>query len=279
MNRTTTALSLLAALLLGGCATTDKAPEAAAPAGPNVVTYTAVEYGYQGPAEIPSGPTTFKLVSTGKEIHHLTIVKLEEGKTYDSLLVAMKNPGPPPAWMVMVGGPNAPSPGGESNATMNIEPGNYALLCFVEGPDKVMHFMKGMSRGLTVTASTAPTPAPIPAPTITMTASEYKFELDKPLTAGKHIIKLVNTGNEPHEVEIIKMEPGKTIADLGAWFVKMEGPPPGAPIGGIAPTVKGKDGQFEIDITPGSYIIMCFLPAPDKKPHFEHGMLQQIEVQ
>jgi hypothetical protein len=94
------------------------AAQAAAPAatlsaaatGPNIVTFTATEYGYQGPKEeIPAGPTVFRFSNQGKELHHLVIVRLDGSMTYDSLLAALKKPGPPPAWAHPVGGPNAAS--------------------------------------------------------------------------------------------------------------------------------------------------------------------------
>jgi hypothetical protein len=67
--------------------------------------------------------------------------------------------------------------------------------------------------------------------------------------------------------------------DLGMWMEKMEGPLPGVPMGGLSPATNGRDGQFDVDITPGSYLLVCFLPAPDGKMHFEHGMTQMVEVQ
>jgi hypothetical protein len=36
---------------------------------------------------------------------------------------------------------------------------------------------------------------------------------------------------------------------------------------------------FTADLTPGEYLLICFLPdAKDGKPHFVHGMMQQIKV-
>ena len=63
------------------------------------------------------------------------------------------------------------------------------------------------------------------------------------------------------------------------WMEKMEGPPPGKPLGGIAGIESGMSQYFTADFTPGSYALICFLPdAKDRKPHFAHGMVQQIEV-
>jgi hypothetical protein len=244
-----------------------------------IVTFNALDFRFEGPAEIPSGMTRFRMVSSGKELHHMTIVKLAEGKTMDSLMAAMAVPGPIPAWVTFIGGPNPSAPGGESNATVYMEPGDYAVFCVVDTPDHQMHVLKGMVSSLSVVPATTPVAMTLPEPTITVTMNEYTFALDKPLTAGKHSIRLLNTGMEPHEFVLIKMEPGKTLMDLGMWMEKMEGPLPGVPMGGLSPATNGRDGQFDVDITPGSYLLVCFLPAPDGKMHFEHGMTQMVEVQ
>jgi len=35
-----------------------------------------------------------------------------------------------------------------------------------------------------------------------------------------------------------------------------------------------------VDLKPGRYALICFLPdASDGKPHFEHGMVREIELE
>ena len=63
---------------------------AAAPAA-NVVTITAKDYSFDAPAEIPAGLTTIRLVTEGKELHHASLIKLDEGKTIDDFKQAMAN--------------------------------------------------------------------------------------------------------------------------------------------------------------------------------------------
>jgi hypothetical protein len=46
----------------------------------------------------------------------------------------------------MEGGPNPREIGDTSSSTVALEPGNYALLCFVPGPDGIPHVAKGMVR-------------------------------------------------------------------------------------------------------------------------------------
>jgi hypothetical protein len=259
-----------------GDTTASAAPAAAA--APNMVTFTAKEFSFEGPDTIPAGLTMFHLNAAGQELHHLQLIKLEEGKTYADLEAAMKAKGPPPAWMHVYGGVNPPPPGGMAIATQTMEPGNYAVVCFVEGPDHVPHLAKGMMKPLTV-AATPNANRTEPTADVTMTLNDYSFTLSKPLAAGRQMIKVENAASQPHEIVLIQLAPGKTIQDVAKWVADMKGPPPGKPIGGIPGFMKGKNTYFEVSLEPGDYGMICFVPdAKDGKPHFEHGMMQQIKV-
>jgi ABC-type uncharacterized transport system permease subunit len=50
-----------------------------APAGSNVVTVVAHEYAFTMADTVPAGLTTFRLDDEGKELHHITLVKLDSG--------------------------------------------------------------------------------------------------------------------------------------------------------------------------------------------------------
>lgn len=114
-------------------------------AGANQVVVTAHEYGFDMPASIPSGLTTLLLHDEGKELHHLMLVRLDDGKGIADFMRAFAHPeGPPPSWVHMVGGPNTPAPGGTSNATLVLQPGNYVAFCTIPAPDGKPHIMHGM---------------------------------------------------------------------------------------------------------------------------------------
>jgi uncharacterized cupredoxin-like copper-binding protein len=207
----------------------------------------------------------------------MSILKLTDGKTVDDLRAALANPGPPPAWVKEVGGPNAAAPGVESNATVMLEPGNYALICFVDigGPP---HFMKGMLKGLRVVAATGPAAAK-PTPDVTVSLVDYNFKLSAPIRAGMRTIRVHNTGPQHHEVELVQLAPGVSATDFMKWIEKMEGPPPGKALGGVSGLETGMSAYFTADFSPGNYALICFLPDhKDGKPHFAHGMVQQITV-
>ena len=80
--------------------------------------------------------------------------------------------------------------------------------------------------------------------------------------------------------ELIQLAAGKTLADLMTWLEKMDGPPPGKALGGIAGMAPGMTQYFTADFRSGSnYALICFVPdAKDGKPHFAHGMTHQIAV-
>ena len=94
-----------------------------------VITVHAKDFAYESPRTIPAGMTSFRLVNDGKVLHHMSIVKLLQGKTLADYMTAMKAHGPPPAWTSAVGGPNAAEPGKSVEATLDLEAGNYVLLC------------------------------------------------------------------------------------------------------------------------------------------------------
>jgi hypothetical protein len=249
----------------------------AAPAEAPIVRVSGMDFSFDAPDVIPAGLTEFRFLNKGPSLHHMQILKLEGGKTIDDLRAALANPGPPPAWVKEVGGPNAPAPGLESNTTLMLEPGNYALICFVDigGPP---HFMKGMVRALRV-APSADASVPTPKIDVTATLFDYGFKLSSPIQAGTRTIRVLNGGAQHHEIELVRLPAGVGVSDFVKWLGKMEGPPPGMPLGGVSGLDVGGSQYFTADFAPGNYALICFLPdAKDGKPHFAHGMIQQITV-
>ena len=78
---------------------------------------------------------------------------------------------------------------------------------------------------------------------------------------------------------MIRLEPGKTMKELSAWMQKPEGPPPAHGMGGIDAILPGTTAYFTADLTPGDYVLLCFVPdAKDGKGHYVHGMVKQFKV-
>lgn len=253
-------------------------------AAPNEITVIAKDFSFEGPSQIPAGLTTFRLVNQGERPHHLTLVKLNEGKTVDDFAAAMQAGGAPPAWLHLAGGPNAVGPGDTSNATLDLQPGHYVFVCVIPDEHGVPHAAHGMVKPVEVTGTSASAAAP--KADIVMTLVDYGFQTSTPITAGTHTIQVDNKGPQPHEVVVARLDDGKTLDDLMAWFQSGETPeaipmtkPPARFMGGIAAMEPGMTEYFTANFTPGEYVLLCFFPdAKDGKPHLEHGMVRQFTV-
>lgn len=272
-------------LCVGAC--TQKKPEAnaagaAAAAMPPEVTFTAKDFAFEGPDTIGSGWTTVVLHNDGPTMHHVILLRLTQGKTSTDLkaaVAAMKQPEMPPMWAVPAGGVNPPMPGSDTRAVLDIQPGDYAIVCIVDIPDHVPHMMKGMIKGLTVTASTG-APAAEPVADMTVSMVNFAFAPSGQFTAGHHVIKIVNNGTQPHEFELVRLGEGKTMDDLMKWGQTYQGPLPGTSLGGAAPMMPGAVEYVPFDLTPGNYVVLCFLPDPTKNnmPHLAEGMVRTFTI-
>ncbi|MEO5800637.1 MAG: hypothetical protein ABIZ70_04165 [Gemmatimonadales bacterium] len=122
-------------------------------------------------------------------------------------------------------------------------------------------------------------PGPPPTADITASMSDYTWSFSKPLTTGRHVVKFTTAPGQPHELVIWKLAPGKTVKDLAAWAEKPAGPPPAQVVGGVSPAQAGIDNYATLNLTPGNYALVCFLPdAKDGKEHFKHGMVQELTL-
>jgi len=114
---------------------------------------------------------------------------------------------------------------------------------------------------------------------VTVTASDFAFKAPDTLAAGNTTIRLVNQGKELHQVQLIKLEEGKTLADV-AQALKSGGPPPawvkfvGGP-NGVAP---GQEAKATSALAPGQYAYLCLIPSPDGVMHAAKGMARPFTV-
>ena len=267
---------LVAATACGGGAVKREAPTSA-----NAVTITATDYAFGAPDTIQAGLTTFRLHNPGREPHQAVIAGAP-GKTFAELETALVKAEPTMfAGLTIPVGAGAVGSGDSSIVTADLTPGNYLVLCYIPSPDGRPHVMKGMYHRLVVIPAAAGSTRPVePRADLTVTLSDYAFALSAPLTAGTHTIRVENSGPQLHELTIERLEPGKTLADWQQWVGGgMRGTPPAEPAGGVTGPAKGKVAWLTITLTPGSYLLNCYVPdVNDGKPHFMHGMVREIAI-
>lgn len=278
-----TAVSVMIATVLGAQPSAKASAKAALPArfsplaGANVISVIATDYAFDMPTSVPAGLTTIRFSNKGKELHHLSLVKVEKGKTPEDVLAYFKAGGPPPKWMKPVGGPNAPAAGEETVLTSDLEAGDYVAFCMIPSPGGTPHIMKGMLKAFTVTSSARKSATPLAD--ITLTLSEYDFAFSKPLAPGAHVIAVRNTGKQMHEFFMAQLRPGKSPLDMAKFAENPVGAPPGKPMGGITNILPGDVVYLQVNVPKGEYAFICFTPdMTDGKPHLAHGMLKQISV-
>lgn len=280
---------------------------AAEAAGPQVVEVTARDFAFEAPDSIPAGWTTFRMANEGQQTHFLYLGRLPDGKTFadymDEVLPpfdsvyhlyregelskpeTMKAFGEAiPEWFAsreVKGGPGFVAPGGTSQATVRLEPGEYWMECYVKNEDGTFHTSLGMVRGLTVTADSISTSPP--EADLTMTLSNGEIATTDTLSPGENTVEVhfrehpqgtLFLNNDVHLIRWDENTDRKTVARwMDAW--KSEGlraPAPAEFLGGIQEGAAGDTAYFTVDVQPGSYAWVMEMPV-------ERSLIQEFTIQ
>ncbi|MEY2426537.1 MAG: hypothetical protein QOI61_2109, partial [Actinomycetota bacterium] len=135
----------------------------------------------------------------------------------------------------------------------------------------VSHAVKGMVAEVTVTDGE---PVALPDAAGTITAMDFSLTAPPALKAGENVVKLRNSGKQLHEINLIELPAGKTVADVTAWAAAPGGPPPQKSLSGVA-VAPGQEGTATITLKAGStYAFICVIPDSlgDFKAHITKGM-------
>ena len=301
-------------------AASGKPAASAAPVVGNLFTIQATEYKFDAPDSIPGGLTTIRLTDVGKQPHEAQLFRLNSGVTGDQFQTALKNPNPAGALKLSTatGGVAAVDPGTTAESIMDLQPGQYYLLCFLPDANGVPHFVHGMLKAFTVTKPSAAAASPQASTTVTL--KDFTFEMPATLPAGATIVKVTNEGPQPHQMEIARLAPGKTAQDVTSFFASQPsgpppasavaaaasgsaapasaapparpeapasgklqaapGPPPFQALGGMNGLSKGESGWAVLNLTPGDYVAFCAIPdiSGSLKPHIDLGMIKAFTV-
>jgi hypothetical protein len=124
----------------------------------------------------------------------------------------------------------------------------------------------------------APFLAPRPA-TVTVVATDYAFQLPDSIPSGVTTFNFKNTGAEPHELVLLKLAPGQTMADV-LKAAQKDGPNPlwAAQVGGPGGTFPGAATRVTLRLQPGQYAVFCGVPGKDGVPHLMKGMIKTLTV-
>jgi len=275
----------------------------AAVAYPEVVI-TATDYEFDVPATIDGGWTLLTLVNEGEMDHHAFFLRYTGEDTIEELQAALETPdfGAVLAISTSIGGCPSVGAGGRASVAMNLAPGQYILVCAIPDDEGTPHYMLGMQSMVEV-GPRAGNALPAFADT-KITLVDYGFEGQPAETAaGSTLWEVFNDGEQPHEMNVFRLAPGVPFDVAAEIFGVQPGASPGASpspmamdmsspeaspaamgppftvVAGAGPMSPGNTVWAVLDLEPGDYFSMCFIPdAESGAPHFSLGMIQPFTV-
>lgn len=249
----------------------------------DAVTFTARDHAFEGPISMRAGHVTMRLVNEGRDPHHAQLIKLTQGKTTKDFIAALKTePFATPAWAQYAGGPNAVMGHETTEAILDLEAGDYVLICQIPDRQGDPHLAAGMIKPVRVLEDQRRRRGPNNdhADSV-IRALDFRFNVQQPLRAGPQRVRFVNRGAQPHEAVLVHLNPGATLKDFVASFEpNASGSPPGHPVGGMTGLEQDQEGSFMIKLAPGHYGLICFFLDPGSgMPHFAKGMSTEFDVE
>jgi hypothetical protein len=116
----------------------------------------------------------------------------------------------------------------------------------------------------------------------TYVATEFAFEGPDALPAGEVTVTMDNQGKQVHELALGELLDGKTMDDVHALLKKGMPKKPPAWFREVSGTgaKPGEVGEMDVELTPGNYIMLCFVPdKASKTPHVMLGMMKEVTVE
>jgi hypothetical protein len=303
------AFVMVTALAAGLLSLTGRAQDASTtdPAAELGLTYpelqlVATDHAFEVVGQATAGHTLITLVNDGAEPHHAQLMLLNEGQTFETVQAALsQSPDAIFGLGQFVGGPSSADPGGRSQVILDLAAGQYLALCFIAGDDGVPHLAKGMVQVFAVAAATGEA-AEAPQAAVTVTMRDMAFDLPTQVAAGPQIWEIVNDGPQPHEIALLKLAPGLTpeqalaifagppaspeaehdtaTHEAGAGTAPAVAGPPFTSAGGMQGMAAGLRGWAVLDLEPGNYLAVCFIPDPATgQPHVALGMVGSFTVE
>ena len=274
--------------------------EAADETARTVVDMTAVDYAYRNaPDSIPSGWTTFRMHNDGKKTHVFELMGLPTGvtpedhrkgvATYRELLQNLRAGEIDtvevekrlPRWMdsdslEYEGGLGYLAPVRTASITVRLEPGTYAMPCFVKTPEGRTHSELGMDHAFTVTADS--TGADPPEADLDLRLSGYEIHSEGTLRAGKQTVA-VHFGERQGSMEapfqglhLARLSDGVSADSVAAWANVYQAPAPTDFLGGAIAMDAGRTAYLTVDVSPGRYAWVSHAST-------EKGMMKTVTVE
>src|SRR5690242_1212225 len=153
-----------------------------------------------------------------------------------------------------------------------------------------MFYISGLARALAAAALLAAPLATLTAEdstgvkprVVNVTAYDYRFESPSSVPAGTLTLRMKNAGKEVHHLWVVKLGKGKTSADflkaMNAWGSALQMPDWATDVGGPNNVGAGQTASGTMTLEAGAYMLVCWVPSPDGRPHVMKGMVKPLTV-
>jgi hypothetical protein len=262
---------LLAGLLLSACQQTP-IPETGEETG---IRFEIGSDSVAVPEQAPTGIVTVTSSNTSQTPRSLFLARLNPEVTAEAFTESFQQ-GPEAALPLvsLVGGIDAP-PGETKVFTVELEEGLHVAIGFPQGDELPLLNFFQVAGG-----EGAGSP---PQADHTIELIDFDFNIPEAISAGQQTWEVTSPGQQPHELYLIRPEPGFTeerLLEMMQAGEEPQGPPPWEEVAFFGPFSQGERAWYDIDLEPGTYMALCFLPdiSGSGRPHVELGMIETFEV-
>ena len=113
---------------------------------------------------------------------------------------------------------------------------------------------------------------------VTVEGGEYAYVIPDEIDGGVVSMRFRNTGQEPHEFALSRIDEGHTIEEMVQDLLADEDVPYATDIGGVPLLSPGEEITITRRLEPGTYGLLCFFPSPNGEPHVELGMSGELRA-
>lgn len=255
------------------------------PSADTPVNIVATDSGFIIPDTLHSGLNHLVYENHGRDIHECQFIHLPDGMSATDYVAQVKTGVAFPAGALDCSGPGLASPGERIEMWVPLEEGNYMIGCWIAD-----HLTTRRPVGFVVHGTPKPAVQP-PHEDVTVRMVDFRYEMVGSLARGEQTIRYETVGPSMHETDIVRLEDGRTIEDVRAWFKNQERDPlPGTIAGGCMDSHDIKRVVWmRRTFTPGRYVFYCDMPmiqnpgpADSAAAHVTHadaGMVKEVVVE
>ena len=221
---------------------------------PESIQISVSDDSFEMPEELEAEPVRLTVQNEGEDPHITFFARLNDGSTQEDIDKAIvKSVDSLFPHITLAGNMEKVEPNASAQVTMEFPEGEYLVIDPEVKGDPLYGFF-------TVVAATGPE-VERPSADYSIETGEFYFKISEPVS-GEATVEISNAGEQSHEVGV-----GKGPGGEGGEVTTIFAPAPGGTM------------WTTLDLKPGDYTLVCFLPDPKtQKPHLKLGMEQAFSV-